>query len=198
MAVPVRLDESTGAYDAAAAEASLHARLRAATRDAHVRLDLALSGFDLGDDVSYRRFLQLHRTALTRLLERCSVDDRREFAPLLDALHLDLDLPPPDIVDRTCNDVSSQVGIAYVIRGSRLGAAFLRRRVGPQFATEYLRCDVATAWPAFIDGLNSRDRSGDRLADDQVIAAARSAFQVFIEATDAIDGSIERGDAPNR
>lgn len=163
---------------------SLHSMLREATRAQHEALDATLSRFDLADASSYHRFLQVHHRALVVLLERCCVHDRRELAPLLALLEDDLGLasaPAAPGIDLPPSD-GTTVGVAYVLRGSRLGAVHLRRRVGAALPTRYLGHQVATSWTGFLTHMAAVPRNAR--STGEVIDAARMAFGVFVRAAD--------------
>jgi heme oxygenase len=71
-------------------------------------------------------------------------------------------------------------GIGYVIRGSRLDASVLRRRVTPRFAASYLEFSPALSWAQFLYQLERR-MSEDPECDesDQIVSGARFALAMF-------------------
>lgn len=165
----------------------VRARLRAATNDNHRRVDEIFSGFDLNDRDSYRRFLLAQAAAhlpLERALdagfaERVLADwpERRRADRLRDDLAaLALDEPEPEAVRPLANDAAA-LGTLYVLEGSRLGAAYLRRSVPPAFPQAYLEPGSSNLWRGLIDVLE-RSLTSDT-ARQSAIDAAHAAFDAF-------------------
>jgi heme oxygenase (biliverdin-IX-beta and delta-forming) len=164
---------------------TLHARLQAATRAAHRRLDDALAGFDLTDRTSYDAFLRIHRAAMAVLVTQSGAEDRDDFDALLACLDTDLSLSPSatrvQSTPRAAGNGYRERGVAYVVRGSRLGAAFLKKQVPSSFPAAYLNHETTLSWPAFLHRLGATAPS-DAQAGEEIIAAAQETFQVFISA----------------
>jgi heme oxygenase len=173
---------------------SMHAALRAATRDAHQRVDTAMSAFDLADPADYRAFLRIHESSLHILASQWGTDDRPDFEALLGHVRSDLgESRLPD--DRGVTDGSTtsgyrQAGVAYVLRGSRFGAAILRERVAATWASDYLDYRVIQSWPAFLERLESLRPSIGQSDLTEMIGAAQAAFDVFAGAAAAV--AVER------
>ena len=173
-------------------DASLRTFLRSATSAAHARLDAASSVFDLRLRPSYGRFLATQAAALLPLelvLERQSgavISDwpvrRRTGAILADLDRLRTPVPPP--VPLVSGDSPAwTLGALYVLEGSRLGGAVLRRRVlegddaDCRAATAYLGHGAAQRlWPSFLAQLETAAAHGDRPG---LVAGAIAAFTAF-------------------
>ena len=173
---------------------SIHDRLRAATRDAHKRVDRRFSGYDLGDPLDYRCFLEAHRAVLPgceRTLEASGagllIDDWGRRARTLGLL-ADLDslggAPARAIPAGRWLAPAAAFGMLYVIEGSRLGSAILARRVldGGSArcagATRYLRHgEGLRLWPSFLAALESSVAVHDD--PDAVVASAIETFALF-------------------
>lgn len=148
--------------------------VRQATRSDHAEVDAAYAGFDLSQRAGYRAFLEAHRQAYWRLAPSWGVEDRADFDALADALDADLqdltarpERPPPiPLLDGRA--------VGYVIRGSRLGAALLTRRIGPGLPDRYMRHRMTLSWSEFVRRVNATAH------DSAFVADARSAFAAFI------------------
>jgi len=159
--------------------------VREATRTDHQRLDRAMSTLELGDPVGYGMFLKIHYTALTSLARRWRAEDQPAFSALLSCVIDDLQALghpvryPAASIKRV--DSLRPWGIAYVIRGSRLGGQVLGRRVPGAFPKSYLDCVPTLPWPDFLKQL---DEAGGSNPDqiEQIIRGAKIAFAAFIAA----------------
>lgn len=173
---------------------SIRDRLRAATRDAHERVDRRFSGYDLGKPLDYRCFLEAHHAVLPgceRALEASAagrlIDDwaRRVRTP---ALLADLDClggtqARAAPAGRRLAPAAA-FGMLYVLEGSRLGGAILARRVldggSPRCAeaTRYLRHgEGLRLWPSFLAALEASIAVRDD--PDAVVACAIETFALF-------------------
>lgn len=162
--------------------------LKAATDEAHQRVDVRFALLDLANRADYAQFLTAHAAAflpLEEALAAAGADDvltgwgahRRS-----DALRRDLadfDLPVPKAVTAPGFDgEASMLGGLYVLEGSRLGGAVLRRQVGPGFPRWFLDSVHAPGrWPALI-GLLDRKLSGPD-ALERAVDAALASFGMF-------------------
>lgn len=161
--------------------------LRDGTRDHHDRVDALFGRFDLRGAEGYTRFLQAQAAAHLpieaaidagfgdRLLEdwpqRRRGDRLRADLAALGAGVPPLEPPPP------LPDDDAALGAVYVLEGSRLGGAYLRRTVPPGFPTTYLAPAPANLWR---DLLKLLERRLTTLAARQAaVAAAQAAFAVF-------------------
>lgn len=116
--------------------------------------------FDLSRAEDYRIFLNIHLGALSSLQPDWRLEDGADFAQMLGCVQADLmilggmaNVPP--LLTSTPASPSTGLGIAYVVRGSRLGATVLRRGVGAHFPTSYLDFAPALSWAAFLLELES-------------------------------------------
>jgi len=73
----------------------------------------------------------------------------------------------------------SQLGIAYVIRGSRLGASVLRPRIPSQFSASYFDFVPALSWVQFLAQLQSVSNLADAQVSDAAIQGAQVTFRLF-------------------
>jgi len=159
--------------------ASIHVRLKLATRLDHERVDLSFSRFDLASAADYSAFLVLNALALNALRPWWRSVDEADFGGLADALAVDLAEfagALPDAI-RTSGPIDG-LGLAYVVRGSRLGSKILRKRVRPGFPTAYLDFKPAMSWRDMLQQVDRHDpsRSGHEHA---TIAGARATFAVY-------------------
>jgi heme oxygenase len=163
----------------------LHRALRAATRSDHVKLDRSILRFDLTRREHYGQFLHLYYSALRTLEADWRIEDRNDFAAMLRSVQADLQAlrittPPIDPIGRQSLHVSDRLGISYVLRGSRLGAVHLRRRVPSQYPTAYLDFIPATSWNQFLLDLESPTNSPHSNHDHDTIRGARITFEIFV------------------
>lgn len=176
------------------APATLHARLRAATRDAHDIVDAHYSRYDLASPQGYRDFLTAHAAIMPRceaVLDASGATTllpdwearRRTPALLADLAALDCTAPPHDFALKTLAAPETW-GMLYVLEGSRLGGAVLAGRVANnpdercRAATHYLRHGHgARLWPTFL--LAFDDMAVTSLQFERVIAGAREVFSLF-------------------
>lgn len=173
----------------------LRSILRDATAADHARLDATLGALDIGTVPGYRRFLEINAAALLpleRSLERAGVravlpdwDDRARTAAILtDLIRLDGQPNPLDAPE--LRGRSALLGTLYVLEGSRLGAAYLLRTVkacsDPLISgtTAFLGHGAGRQfWPHYLAALEAH---ADELAEDDLVRAARTAFDLFAHA----------------
>lgn len=163
-------------------QGSVHAALRVATRGDHASIDRMLLPLDLSQADEYRMFLKLHFAALVFLRTDWRPQDGEDFAGLLQSLRADLKTlgcatTVPPMLSRTPTSSFQGLGISYVVRGSRLGAAVLRRGVAAEFPTAYLDFVPRLSWASFLSELESISNDAD--GRDQVTRAAQSTFGIF-------------------
>ena len=183
-------------------------RLRAATLDAHERVDRCFSRCDFARPPDYRRFLEAHHAVLPGCEQVLAasgagrlIDDwmLRVRTPALVADLADLGMAPTPAATQTALlSPAAAFGMLYVLEGSRLGGAVLARRVlaggNPRCgeATRYLRHgEGSRLWPSFLLALEA---SGD-VRDDPgaVVASAIETFGRFERAAVVFDatGAVE-------
>jgi heme oxygenase len=127
---------------------SAHQRLRTDTRAAHERVDALFSGLDLKDLADYRRFVALHAAAFLPIEKALTDAGAARLVPDWDAMRrtpelmADLEalvLPVPDDESGpTFANDAEMLGAIYVLEGSRLGGAVLRKTVDPSFPHRFL------------------------------------------------------------
>jgi heme oxygenase len=174
---------------AAAVEAqspgALRRTLRAATRSDHVILDRLILRFDLTRREHYGLFLHLHYSALTSLETDWRTEDRADFAIMLQRVRADLQTLrvtalPLHPMARQPLHASDRLGVAYVLRGSRLGAMPLRRRVPSRYPTAYLDFIPALSWTEFLVQLESSTDPANSNHEHDVIRGAKITFEIFV------------------
>ena len=176
--IDLLLDRST--HDAS----NILRRLRDSTREQHRTLDTALSRYDLSERKDYEVFLRIHWCALTELRSQWRNQDDAEFTRLLSMLENDLgcnSAAPNDSRSGCARErpPAEAVGVSYVIRGSRLGAALLRRRVRGNFPADYLSAQLVLPWRGFLEELEAYALSARPTEINEVIFGARTAFGVY-------------------
>ncbi|SLJ96424.1 heme oxygenase [Novosphingobium mathurense] len=174
------------------------AELRAATAQAHAQLDGAFGSLDLSDKDGLTRFLSAHAIGLGPLfpvfrnfVENQLGMDCPDYPLMLSedlrSLGDDPDELPQLAVDPALQGPSAQVGVGYVVAGSRLGMAVLRRQGywGEQSTSDtpgrYMDDESGHAvWKTLMPWLKGRTfDQGERKA---VTAAALAAFSSFASA----------------
>ncbi len=170
--------------------------LRAATSDAHARLDALLADLDLRERRAYRTFLEVSAAALLPLEDALTAADVARIFPdwseraRSDALRADLEriggeVRPLRLAAELDHD--GVLGAMYVLEGSRLGARALLKQAAASAdpivagATAYLRHGMGQPlWPSFLIALESHAES---LVDPEgAIAGADLAFAHFTQA----------------
>jgi heme oxygenase len=167
--------------------------LRAATRDDHALVDRMLLALNLNRPEDYRIFLNIHFAALLTLRMDWRPQDSEDFEQMLRCLQADLEtLGSPTTATSIPASVSASpsngLGIAYVVRGSRWGAAALRRGVAGTLSTSYLDFVPALSWVEFLAQLESI--ADDPNGTDEAIRAARRTFNAFATEFNRVNGVI--------
>ena len=158
--------------------------MRAATAAAHQRVDAAFSDLNLSDRSDYGRFLQAQAAAFLPLedaLDRGAapalpVDwPRRKRSASLLADLAELGLPAPHWARlEPVSNRAAALGTLYVLEGSRLGGALLKRGVNPAFPTRFLSSDGSSLWRKLLEVLEQYIISGD-----EMLAAETAALDAF-------------------
>jgi len=161
---------------------SVHQALRAATRDDHASIDRMLLSFDLSKAEDYRIFLSIHAAALVTIQTDWRLQDSDDFERMLRCVRADLKtlgcaVTTPPSSPRP-SSLAKGLGIAYVVRGSRLGAAVLRRGVVGNLPTSYLDFVPSLSWALFLTELEPL--ADDPNGKDEAIGAARGIFNTFV------------------
>jgi heme oxygenase len=167
----------------------LHRALRAATRSDHVLLDRLILRYDLTRREHYGLFLHLHYSALRNLEGDWLAEDQPDFAAMLRCVQSDLHAlrigtPPRSPSGRAPLHSNNGLGVAYVLRGSRLGAPFLRRRVPRPYPTAYLDFMPEVSWSQFLVQLESSSDPSRARRDHDIVCGARITFEIFISIFD--------------
>ena len=162
----------------------VHRLLRATTRVDHALLDRMMLRINLAVRQDYGIFLHIHHGALHALEPYWREEDREDFSGMLLAVQQDkqtlgIATLPTRPVLRTSLLLSHQWGISYVVRGSRLGAQFLRRRVPSELPTAYLDFTPALTWPQFLQQLELITEDPSHAIGDDSIRGAQVAFEIF-------------------
>jgi len=168
---------------------TLRTTLRAATRQAHDRVDQLGGAFDLTSPSDYQAFLRAHAAVLPgveAVLDSASPEDlppawaqrRRTAALAADLAALGLTPPSQAAIPLALPDRATRLGALYVLEGSRLGGAVLRRRLAasqPKAPDAYLAHGAGQPfWRSFLDWLD-----GQVVSEAQTEAAIDGARQVF-------------------
>jgi len=165
----------------------VRAALRAATADAHARVDRLFSSLRLDRRDEYGRFLLAQARAhlpLEDALDRGAAPGlpidwparRRADRLRADLAELGLGEPTCDSV-RPLSDPSAALGTLYVLEGSRLGGAVLRRSIDPAFPAGFLSPAPPVLWRNLLDILEKLISSPDEM--QQAAQAALAAFGLF-------------------
>jgi heme oxygenase (biliverdin-IX-beta and delta-forming) len=165
---------------------SARAFLRSATADAHGRVDRLFSRFDLSNAAGYGRFLRAQAAAFLPVeaeLDRADVaalipdwpDRRRADQLRADLAALSVTPAEPFSPDLFIQSKAPVLGAAYVLEGSRLGGALLKRSVAAGLPSQFLDSrQSAGSWRNFLKLLDTF-----LVRQDDLEAAAEAARQVF-------------------
>ena len=162
----------------------LHRELRAATRSDHVALDSLVQKMNLTTIEDYGIFLSVHHAVLQRLEADWREEDRQDFTAMMNCARADLKTLkfPTDGSHQTSRKplaAGQRLGIAYVLRDSRLGSHQLRLRVPSSRPSSYLDYVGALAWPLFLEQLDPVSDAGRRLSSAEAVRGARSTFDLY-------------------
>jgi len=172
------------------------AAVRRAGRAAHERVDVAFSGFDLGNPASYAAFLDTHAAIVLPLERMLAERVLPPWTPRADCLRGDLSalgrpVPPPLTIaasgagaahDGWCH------GALYVLEGSRLGGRVLAGRVPDGLPHAYLSAAHGPGgWRAFLDALGARLDAGDAAFREGAVTGAVETFALFERAAASRD-----------
>ena len=164
------------------------AALRAATAEEHERVDQLFSRFDLSEAEDYRRFLLAQATAflpieakLDELDAAALVEDwplrRRGDALKADLADLGEALPAP-LAAPEFGDPSAMLGAIYVLEGSRLGGALLKRSIPADLPRRFLDApQMPGSWRKLLELLDAFLYEPDRV--HSAVGGARHVFHRF-------------------
>ena len=172
---------------------AVHRLLRTATREDHASIDRMLLRFDLNRLEDYRIFLTIHLAALSALQAEWRPEDDADFSRMLDCLRADLKAlgwttATPPASGHAPVSAPRGLGIAYVIRGSRLGGAVLRRDIVGALPTAYLDFAPTLGWTKFLAELESIADLPN--AKQEAARAARDTFSAFAAEYSRLQGAI--------
>lgn len=165
---------------------SARAFLRSATADGHERVDHLFSRFDLSSPAGYCRFLRAQARAFLPIEAELDgagaaalipdwTERRRSDLLRADLAALSVTLPEPFRPHLFIQDKAPLLGAAYVLEGSRLGGALLKRSVAAGLPSRFLDSrQSAGSWRNFLKLLDTF-----LLRQDDLEAAAEAARQVF-------------------
>jgi heme oxygenase len=166
----------------------LRDQVRESTRAQHTRIDTLLSRLDLAVSDDYVRFLKIHAEAFRQLGGRLRSDDRADAEALYSCLQKDLGFyavrPLRGPVVSGEDPLGRQLGFAYVIRGSRLGAKILVQRVAAGAPCSYLSYRPGVTWTSFLAVLDSFSLNQPAEANELVVEGAKEAFGIFLRAVE--------------
>lgn len=170
---------------------SAHQRLRSETRAAHERVDARFASLDLTNLDDYRCFIGLHAAAFLPVERALTEAGAARLVPDWDAMRrtpeLVADLEALDMAvpantgGPAFPDDASMLGGIYVLEGSRLGGAVLRRTVDPTFPHRFLaHPQPAGRWRGLVALLERNLYESVHL--ESAVAAALGVFAFFEEA----------------
>lgn len=162
--------------------------LRAATAAEHERVDRLFSRFDLARPEDYRAFLLAQARAFLPVeaaLDQGAEDvigdwPRRRRADLLKADLAALAAPLPHRLETApeLHGAPRIMGAVYVLEGSRLGGAFLKRSVPPEFPHAFLGAKAGPgSWRKLLEMLDKILYGPERI--DAAISSAKEVFMLF-------------------
>ena len=166
-------------------DVNLRTRLRVGTRKEHEALDAKLAGLDLKSPDGLSRFLQVQAAALPRIRISDGVARSADLADdLLAGLRLDLAvLGVPELPEGPAVEVHA-LAMDYVVLGSRLGTAVLRKTWAVadnplvQRASRYFEAPARPdLWRTFCVETGQMEANGaqaDRMVDD-----VRALFRLY-------------------
>jgi heme oxygenase len=165
---------------------TVHRKLRTGTRNDHALIDGMLLTLDLASSRDYELFLSIHAESLQALAGVWRDEDSKDFQAMLGFLRSDLAALGSTTSASSIHAFipasrGAGLGVSYVIRGSRLGAAFLRRSIPANMPTSYLDFAPALPWSDFLGQLELL--AGDPAGTQAAMFAARSTFAVFLGAS---------------
>ncbi|MDT9599774.1 biliverdin-producing heme oxygenase [Sphingosinicella rhizophila] len=167
---------------------SVRAALRGGTARHHERVDALFGGFDLRDPGEYGRFLIAQAEAFLPIEAAIDAHDiahlvadwpsrRRGDRLRQDLRELGLPLAMP-MAEMTFTDDASALGALYVIEGSRLGGALLKRNLPADLPQNFLGTKGRPgSWPKLLEILDEYLYGTVRIG--LALQAARAAFACF-------------------
>ncbi|RHW17372.1 hypothetical protein D1610_10375 [Sphingomonas gilva] len=161
--------------------------LRSATAEHHDRVDKVFSAAALDRREGYGQFLTAQAGALfatERALDNGRAETvvpdwpSRRRAELLRGDLIAFGLSPPPPLDRLeLNGDAALLGAIYVLEGSRLGGALLKRSVPAHFPTAFLSGGNSLSWRRLLSIIDERLKAADDM--NSAITAASEVFALF-------------------
>ena len=167
---------------------SARAALREGTAVEHDRVDRLFSRLDLAHEEDYRRFLLAQAAAFLPVEDRLDAGGTAEIVPdwgsrrRADLLRADLlalgadqplHIPPPPL-----ESPAARLGAVYVLEGSRLGGAVLKRGLAETAPRSFLSAPQNHgSWRKLLEILDMFLYRSDRL--EAAMTAAKEVFQNF-------------------
>ena len=132
-------------------------------------IDRSMHQLDLKRREDYGLLLNVHYMALQILEPDWRESDQGDFSELLQSLGNDLQtlgLTPTKLFlhGRGTQNLGERLGIAYIVRGSRLNAKFLRARVASEFPVSYLKVLLSVTGIAFFARFHRNWRIAPRMS----------------------------------
>ncbi len=169
-----------------AAPDGVRALLRAATRDQHAAVDGAFGSFGLDTPEGYRRFLRVHARILPIAESRLALGEildgwvGRTSALLADLTALGIEIPEAITLDLPRGD-GARWGAVYVLEGSRLGGAMIRKSLDAGWPAAFLSAQHPPGgWQRIVDALEHAD--GGTAWRSDAISGARAMFEAYGDA----------------
>lgn len=143
-----------------------------------------------GTKEGYARFLTVNLLALRHLRDSLSSRDHDDIDRMIAAAAHDLEImaSKPNVSDGSTDESSAnrqvrgatqrsarESGMAYVFRGSRLGARFIERGVPREWPREFLAVELNENWREFCQKIDEIDRA----EWNELLAGAEMAFGLF-------------------
>jgi heme oxygenase len=163
---------------------TLHGSLRAATRSDHAVVDRLVTRLDFSRSGDYGRFLSIHLAVLQNLKAHWRPEDRDDFDAMSRRLQNDLralEFPAahPESMSPIPTSEGDSLGIAYVIRGSRLGSSVLRPRIASRFSASYFDFVPTLCWADFLAQLRSQSWTPNSERSRAAIRGGKMTFEMF-------------------
>ncbi|WP_300398696.1 biliverdin-producing heme oxygenase [uncultured Sphingobium sp.] len=153
--------------------------LREATMASHDRVDALFADFSLDNARDYADFLSAHSRALSALEPAAQPDQARMPFLAQDLAALGV-APPQSLSLESAGGDGYRWGLLYALEGSRLGGAFLARRVGPGLPSAYLSATHDKGeWLAFQRALDGAAAEGGEGWLNDAVQGALAAFALF-------------------
>lgn len=149
-----------------------------------MEVDGLIGRLDLTRREGYGCLLSIHHAVLQNLKSEWRPEDRDDFRAMSRRSQNDLrllGLATATLPSMTRDPLSqgSQLGIAYVIRGSRLGADVLRPRIPSQFSASYFDFVPTLSWIQFLAQMQSISNESGAETSDATIQGAKITFDLF-------------------